>query len=183
MSRFSCTTRRQLESTISLQPHRWWRTNRLTTWVHSSSREFLARHVSSSAELRRPNNNFNNHFTLFARYHVSRQRFRRYSDTPQSVTLIARLTCQHFGDLITCTNWTDIWLHEGFAAYYEVKSVDAVEPDLYYVSFAPPPARFQENWICNSYRKYRTRQKDMPTSKLTNNLERSGNSKCLLEYF
>ena len=36
--------------------------------------------------------------------------------------------------MLTSSNWSDVWLHEGFASYYEVKGVTAVDPSMYYVS-------------------------------------------------
>lgn len=35
---------------------------------------------------------------------------------------------QWFGDLVTLDDWTELWLNEGFATYFEVVAADAYRP-------------------------------------------------------
>lgn len=35
---------------------------------------------------------------------------------------------QWFGDLVTLDDWTELWLNEGFATYFEVVVADAYRP-------------------------------------------------------
>merc|ERR1719376_197747 len=45
-----------------------------------------------------------------------------------AVVVSHELAHQWFGDLVTPSWWTDLWLNEGFASYLENLGVDAVEP-------------------------------------------------------
>ncbi len=40
------------------------------------------------------------------------------------------LAHQWFGNLVTPSWWTDLWLNEGFASYAEYLGVDAVAPEM-----------------------------------------------------
>ncbi len=49
-----------------------------------------------------------------------------------SESIIAHeLAHQWFGDMITCKNWHEIWLNEGFATYSEAVYFEAVDPSSY----------------------------------------------------
>jgi hypothetical protein len=39
---------------------------------------------------------------------------------------------QWFGDLVTLDDWTELWLNEGFATYFEVVAADAYRPSWGY---------------------------------------------------
>jgi hypothetical protein len=52
---------------------------------------------------------------------------------------------QWFGDLVTLGDWTELWLNEGFATYFEVVAADAYRPswgyfDGFLESFTSPGA-------------------------------------------
>eukprot|EP00879_Flechtneria_rotunda_P033023 GHRR01036539.1.p1 GENE.GHRR01036539.1~~GHRR01036539.1.p1 ORF type:complete len:804 (+),score=310.33 GHRR01036539.1:678-3089(+) len=50
-------------------------------------------------------------------------------------TTVAHETAhQWFGDLVTLDDWTELWLNEGFATYFEVIGADAYRPDWGYFS-------------------------------------------------
>ena len=40
------------------------------------------------------------------------------------------LASQWFGNLVTPSWWTDLWLNEGFASYVEYLGVEEVQPEL-----------------------------------------------------
>lgn len=47
-----------------------------------------------------------------------------------AVVISHELAHQWFGNLVTPSWWTDLWLNEGFASYVEYIGVDAVEPGM-----------------------------------------------------
>ncbi|XP_034233896.1 aminopeptidase N-like isoform X2 [Thrips palmi] len=52
------------------------------------------------------------------------------SNKQQVATVVSHeLAHQWFGNLVTPSWWSDLWLNEGFASYVEYLGVDAVEPD------------------------------------------------------
>jgi aminopeptidase N len=42
------------------------------------------------------------------------------------------LVHQWFGDKITCSSWSDIWLHEGFATFFAGMAIERFKPTEYY---------------------------------------------------
>jgi len=54
--------------------------------------------------------------SIFGDYHV-----------PAETGVIHELTHQWFGDSVTVADWRDIWLHEGFATYFEALWTEATE--------------------------------------------------------
>merc|ERR1712209_106809 len=50
-----------------------------------------------------------------------------------AVVISHELAHQWFGNLVTPSWWTDLWLNEGFASYVEYLGVDAVQPQLQYM--------------------------------------------------
>lgn len=65
-----------------------------------------------------------------------------FDGAPDAVTVVHELAHQWYGDSVTLTRWTDLWLHEGFATYSE---------DLWNaVHGGPSPARaFRERYDAN----------------------------------
>jgi aminopeptidase N len=52
------------------------------------------------------------------------------STVNSSRSIIAHeLAHQWFGDLVTCTDWSDIWLNEGFATYCEALYIEYAGSD------------------------------------------------------
>ena len=47
-----------------------------------------------------------------------------------AIVISHELAHQWFGNLVTPSWWTDLWLNEGFASYVEYLGVDAVQPDM-----------------------------------------------------
>ena len=47
-----------------------------------------------------------------------------------AIVISHELAHQWFGNLVTPSWWTDLWLNEGFASYMEYLGVDAVQPEL-----------------------------------------------------
>ncbi len=47
-----------------------------------------------------------------------------------AVVISHELAHQWFGNLVTPSWWTDLWLNEGFASYAEYLGVDAVAPEM-----------------------------------------------------
>jgi len=47
-----------------------------------------------------------------------------------AIVVSHELAHQWFGNLVTPSWWTDLWLNEGFASYVEYLGVEAVQPDL-----------------------------------------------------
>merc|ERR1719516_866106 len=50
-----------------------------------------------------------------------------------AVVVSHELAHQWFGNLVTPSWWTDLWLNEGFASYVEYLGVEAVQPQLQYM--------------------------------------------------
>ena len=52
---------------------------------------------------------------------------KKSSKRNQKLSILAH---QWFGNLVTPSWWTDLWLNEGFASYVEYLGVEAVQPEL-----------------------------------------------------
>jgi hypothetical protein len=64
---------------------------------------------------------------------------------PSLLLLLLLQAHQWFGDLVTLDDWTELWLNEGFATYFEVVAADAYRPswgyfDGFLESFTSPGA-------------------------------------------
>ncbi len=46
--------------------------------------------------------------------------------------MVHELAHQWFGDYITCSSWSDLWLNEGFASYIELLAYEKFYPQYYY---------------------------------------------------
>ena len=47
-----------------------------------------------------------------------------------AIVVSHELAHQWFGNLVTPSWWTDLWLNEGFASYVEYLGVEAIQPQL-----------------------------------------------------